>query len=329
MLVVGRVDLHLNAPFRPRQMPDELLASVFSMLSIPDRTSISLVCRYWHDVLVSWPHIWGNIHYDDVDGGSPDALASQFKLSANCPLTLDVVIGGGWDVICAHLKPHIWRVTHLTIVIEGPFPDSSTASTSVSAVLCQPAPALREFRLFDPAGVFNSKQNSTVCLFGNFAPLLSHVKAQCDISALKWSGLALQSVKYMLYTPSLGMCREHLLYLVQLVPNIAELAIQIHTWSPEPPTNSPSETSNLRLPHSLRFLAVIAHSASADAARLINSLDIRNVPAVWVQYNDAAVSDDISRDFTALYRDLSLTDSSDPSRKSRVSNPHDISRVID
>jgi len=280
-------------------LPVELIASVFSWISTRERPELGLVCRQWHNILHSHPHVWSHIEYDSTYG-SPDALKYILGFSAGSPLYLDIRINERSHVAStAAIMAHMHRCVTLRLSLRM---DLSTpgAATLITAMLSTGAPQMRYFRMFDASGFFNhGREDKPTALFGNIAPQLEVVKIQCRSSALNESKEAFRQARHVLWSPveGEGIHRAGLEHIVQMCPELLQLGLDYETWADQ----EDSAHAPLNLPPNLRSLVITLNTDNSDVRRLMRTLRVELVPQIMVIHSAEAVTDLDDSLLRALY----------------------------
>ncbi|KZV92132.1 hypothetical protein EXIGLDRAFT_693065 [Exidia glandulosa HHB12029] len=135
----------LRNPGNPlAQLPLELVYTIFSMLPLPDRIRVALVCKLWRLVALDYAPLWA-----DIQDVGPFAVHNLLARSQRAPVTLVMTSLHRDDLACISLSlaDHMDHVAHVELRLA---PGSNCTSETVrplwTALRC-PAPVLQVLRL--------------------------------------------------------------------------------------------------------------------------------------------------------------------------------------
>src|ERR1700761_3664537 len=105
-----------------RCMPPEVLSYIFSFLepvALPYEVTLlanyMTVCKQWAQVISNTPNLWSHFEiYNQYGDWVASRLTKMLSKFPNHPLRVDAPVRGYVDV----LKPHVRRLTHLTLSVD-------------------------------------------------------------------------------------------------------------------------------------------------------------------------------------------------------------------
>ena len=259
------------------QLPEEIWLEIFRRIDISKRASLILVCRAWTDLLLRGaPALWRVVRtYDHHPTErhkrhsilSGNALAQILSISRDSDLQLTTWLepgDNGWRSFVEHIGPEIHRVSHLKLIIDTTLDDE--AELAVTHVLCQPAPRLRVFKIYNHLSQFNRSRDPEMKLFAEHAPLLRLAKLHLDLKAVY--GTVLDGVtELMTATTRGGLTHAAVAGIVSRFPNLRSFGLDIDTAH-----ELHNGQRSIALPRSVEEVAIWCNRVDAPAAHVLGWL---------------------------------------------------------
>ncbi|KZV82279.1 hypothetical protein EXIGLDRAFT_729918 [Exidia glandulosa HHB12029] len=206
-------------------LPLELVCIVFECLPLRDCILATHVCRAWRHFLVDCaPSIWCSISSEPIL--PPGALPVLLARSGSSDIELSVRVAlDRWKEVVDCLAANMYRCRSLSVRISSARTDDYTDMTAaLTSALCNPAPRMRKFRLFDRGGLFNSPG-----ILGGVAPHLRVVKLYCNPGALGECE-AFQGATRAMYANPSWTTHEDVSNILQRLPKLEALALDLDYW---------------------------------------------------------------------------------------------------
>ncbi|KAH7102618.1 hypothetical protein BKA62DRAFT_829188 [Auriculariales sp. MPI-PUGE-AT-0066] len=276
---------------RATSLPVELISQVFACVSnVKQRADLALVCRAWRDALVNSPGAWRTVVFNWQS--RLDALPKMLELSRQAPLHLSIDYNReNQDTVLEWLPTTLSRCISLNLELMEEQGDLADFGLLAKA-LTHAAPLLITFVLIDHMGYLEPLEFEEADLFAMVAPRLVQLVTQSRLATLLCPGAsALRGVQQLLFAPSAAIGRRDLSNLLECIPNVQHLQLDLDHWVSPPVEDRGLESSEgadrststrITVPTSLRLLVLVVNKNDSAILPVFNALHHLSVRQVWL-----------------------------------------------
>jgi hypothetical protein len=271
--------LRRNALAPISRLPPEIIATIFSFLSLPreylrllpgDKQEVlawlrvSHVCHRWREIALNQPRFWSRIDFTTLTSDGATEVLSRSKMA---PLELEANISGAhWggervDAFGQLLSSHVSHISRLNLTVD--FADLQT----IVEQLASPAPVLEWLSLIvdDECHLrrMGIPSNAIIphALFDGTAPRLSRLQLDhCDIS---WTSPLFKSLRFLEVQMLSQIARPSLEEWLDAMEQMLQLeTLIVNHATPKAPTVTPYPESGRVITHPSLTQLNLAASAS-------------------------------------------------------------------